>query len=278
MQVMKENILDEFEVDDTLKAFVVSFSRVVANNPELLSIISKEKKMPEWADLAIELQNKTTSERFLQNINDSANKYNWSVIEDTYRTWGTYGWVTNHLVVPYGFWENHPITQIDADRLVLKSLDKDKLSGLRLEILKKSNNSKICKEAIACFDNRCYTACASLLISLIDGELIRCKASLATKNKKTGLKAGERVVENVATDDMYGLPGLYHLELINYESYINTLFARADGFVKEPNCLNRNYLHHGMSNRRVLRKDCIKLLLAYHKTIYFSKILNTREC
>ena len=268
---MKENILDTVEVDDTLKAFVVSFSRVIANNPEMFSIAFKEKKMPEWADLAIELQNQTTSERFLQNVNDSANKYNWSVIEDTYRTWGTYGWVTNHLVVPYGFWENHPITQIDADRLVIRSLDKDKLSRLRLELLEK-NNSKICKEAITCFDNRCYTACASLLISLIDGELIRCKTLLSTKNKKTGLKAGERVVENIAKDDMYGLPGLYHLELVNYEAYINALFARADGFVKEPKSLNRNYLHHGMSKRSVLKKDCIKLLLAYHKTIYFAKM------
>ena len=138
--------------------------------------------------------------------------------------------------------------------------------------MKKTNNREVYNEAITCFDNRCYTACASLLVSLIDAELIRCKTSLATKNKKTGLKAGERVVKNVARDDMYGLPGLYHLELVNYESYINTLFARADGFVKEPKSLNRNYLHHGMSKRRVLKKDCIKLLLAYHKTICFAKM------
>ena len=44
---------------------------------------------------------------------------------------------------------------------------------------------------------------------------------------------------------------------INYESYIKTLFARADGFVTEPKNLNRNYLHHGMSKRKVLRRDCI---------------------
>ena len=272
MIMMKDNILDMFEADETLKAFAISFSRAIANNPEILSIISKEKRMLEWEELAIDLQNKTTLERFLKNINNSANKYNWSVIENTYRTWGAYGWITNHLVVPYGFWENYPTTQSEADRLAIKFLDKDKFSRLKLEILEKTNSRKICNEAITCFDNRCYTACASLLISLIDGELIRCKTSFATKNKKTGLKAGERVVENVSNDDRYGLPGLYHLELLNYESYINTLFARAEGFVKEPNCLNRNYLHHGMSKRMVLRKDCIKLLLAYHKTIYFAKM------
>ena len=43
---------------------------------------------------------------------------------------------------------------------------------------------------------------------------------LSTKNKKTGLKAGERVVETVAKNDMYGLPGLFHLELVNLMDYI----------------------------------------------------------
>ena len=263
-----------FEIDDTLRALAVSFGRAIANNPKLLSLILKENKWPELEKLSIDLQNKTTSERFLKNINDSANKHNWSVIEDTYRTWGKYGWVVNHTIVPYGLWANHPTTQIDADRLIIKSLDKDELSGIRVEILKKTNNREVYNEAITCFDNRCYTACASLLVSLIDGELIRSKTLLTTNNKKTGLKAGARVVENVSKDDIYGLPGIFHLELVNYESYVNTLFARADNFIKEPKSLNRNYLHHGMSKRRVLRKDCIKLLLAYHKTIYFVKNLD----
>ena len=270
---MKKNILDVFDLDDTLKAFVVSIGRAIARNPDLLLAISRELNDPEWGDLANGLQNQIERDHFLKNINNSADLYDWGSIEETYRTWGKYGWITDHTMVFYGFWESCPLTQVDADSLVTRALDSKKFSKLKVELSEKTDNYNVYYEAIKCFDNRCYAACASLLISLIDGELIRCRCSLTSNNKKTGLKAGERMIDSVSKDNEYSYPGLFHLELVNYEAYINTLFARADGFVKEPKSLNRNYLHHGMSKRKVLRKDCIKLLLAYRKTLYFTKCL-----
>lgn len=81
-------------------------------------------------------------------------------------------------------------------------------------------------------------------------------------------KASERVIAEVSKDDMYSLMGLFHLELINYEAFLNTLFERANGFKIEFKRMNRNFMQHGMCKRKVLRKDCIKLFLAYRNILF----------
>ena len=82
------------------------------------------------------------------------------------------------------------------------------------------------------------------------------------------------MTEFISADSFYGSPGYLHLELINYKTCTGTLFESANGFRTEPDCLNRNYLHHGMSKRKVLKKDCIKLFIAYHKTLKLASKIN----
>ncbi|MBO5898629.1 MAG: hypothetical protein J6R04_06430 [Clostridia bacterium] len=268
---MDKDFLNNFDIDDTLKAFTVSLCRMIVEEPRLLLAVDEIKGTSEWKELFERLQGENELQRFSENVHIAAKEYNWQAIEETYRNWGEYGWITDHSMVPFGFWENCPSSQMDADKSVIRALDKAKISELKAELSKISNDYRLYNEAITCFDNKCYAACASLLISLIDGELIRCKSTAASANKKTGIKAGERIVDGILKTDRYGLPGLFHLELLNYQTYIKVLFKKADGFENEPKHLNRNYLHHGMSKRKVLRKDCIKLLIAYRKTINFTK-------
>ncbi|MBR4891505.1 MAG: hypothetical protein IKU15_09525 [Clostridia bacterium] len=268
---MNDFLLDTTEIDDTFKAFVISLSRMIINKPEFLLVLAESENKAECKDLFNELQNKTTLENFSNKVQKAATSYNWDTIKNTYVTWGKFGWISDSSIVPFGFWGQLPKTQSEADSSVLRHLNKAKLSKIIDGIFDISNDPNLYHEAILCFNNKCYTACASLLLSLIDGELIRCKCRLAAENKKTGLKAGERVVNDMANDDMYGLPGYFNLELMNYKSYISTIFESAQNFKNEPRRLNRNYLQHGMSKRKVLKKDCIKLLIAYRKTINITK-------
>ena len=260
--------------DETLKAFSVSLSRVIQESPEFLldiaNRIKNEKISSGFAQLYEDLKSKEKFDAFSNNVNEIVSAHDWSKIEDTYRTWGKYGWITDDHLSNICVWDYKPTSQVDADKYVLSFL---KTKELNL-VIEKIKNNPLCDltfyEAYRCFCNKCYTACASLMIALIDGELIRSRSnSKPQENRKTGSKAGNRVVQEVSKDYMFGLPGYFHLELVNYEAYISTLFESAGGFKTEPKHLNRNYLQHGMSKRTVLRKDCIKLFLAYKSTLYF---------
>ena len=269
---MSENLLLNFECDDFFKAFAVSFCRAAIETPELLLKVYEDQGLVGYKELFEEFKDMSDSDYALQNINNYAKEYNWETIEKTCSKWGEYGWIANPHIVPFGFWGNFPNSQVEADQLVMRAIDKKQLFKLKSELFELTNDSRIFTEAMLCFENKCYTACASLLIALIDGELIR-SSYLSNENKKTGARASKRVVEKVAKDEQYGLPGLFYLELLNYQMFINILFERANDFKKEPRHINRNYLHHGMSKRNVLKRDCIKLLLAYRQTLYYSKCL-----
>lgn len=271
----RENVFNTVEAEDSLKAFAVSLYRYIVEDPTILLELEEHRKMKNgrsWIDIYEEMQGRTTEERerseklFFEEVDG----YDWSEIEETYRLWGEYGWMTDGHIVPFGFWDTRPSSQSEADALVLKQLNKEKLLELKGEVGKATSEKQVFQEACKCFDMRCYTACASLLISLIDGELIRSRSNAKVENKKTGLNAGKKIVKEKGNTDFYGLTGIFHLELLNFEAYLCTLFEGANGFKKEPKRLNRNYLQHGMSKRKVLRKDCVKLFIAYKNILQFS--------
>lgn len=274
------NLLDKNDIDPSLKAFAVSLSRYIAQDPEFLLELERIHKVDVdglgWIGLYQDLQDEDVAKRFSKNLNEKAAAHDWSDVESSYRAWGEYGWIADGTIARFGFWDKCPSTQVEADKLVLSKINKKYLEETIVSIHEKRHNVAVFSEACKCFEHKCYTACASLLISLIDGELISSKANWNFENKKTGSNANKRIVTDVSKDDNYGMPGFFHLELLNYESFINTLFERANGFDNEPKRINRNYLHHGMSKRKVLRKDCIKLLLAYRRTLNFAN-RNTKE-
>lgn len=271
---MSKSFLDDIDTSNVFKAFWVSSARMIAENPKLLVLFNQISGMADYLEIYNQLKEPERDEIFLKNINEAANNYDWGNIEETYRIWGKYGWITDQLIVPLEFCEYRPLSQINADSTASRALKREEIEKIKIKIEEKTGNISVYRESIRCFDNKCYTACASLLISLIDGELIRCQSSLAQGNKKTGAVAGTRMVNDVARTDMYGLPGYFHLSLINYHEYISTLFASGCGFTNEPKHMNRNYLHHGMSKRKVLKRDCIKLLIAYNKTLSLIRALN----
>lgn len=277
---MEENILNTLEADDTLKAFALSMLRIAVAYPNLLLHLANKanplaKEGLEWVYELVK-DSEDVRRSLLEKANSAANDYSWSRVEEAYIQWGKYGWVADNTYVKFGLWDSCPASQVEADRLILKQLSpshvNSEIKTIRELLLKKHRPRYLLnmfEEACTCFEEKCYTACASLLISLIDRELIQSRANTNQPNKKTGVHAGTRVSKAVLSDENYGLPGLFHLEFLSFKSYIDVLFENAHGFKNEPPCLNRNFLHHGLSKRKVLKKDCIKLFLAYKNTFKY---------
>ena len=268
----KNDVFEDPEIPESLKAFAVSTFQLAAKDPRILLLLKHADKNKYdtdfWGSLYEELQDSENLERFSNITHKISNAHDWSGIEESYQTWGSYGWTVGREIHQLGFWDKCPNSQVEADKKVLPTINKKVLSQIQIECLEKTSNIPVFDECCKCFDNKCYTACATLLISLIDGELIRSKANIAFTNRKTGAIASKRVITEVSKDDMYGLMGLFHLELINYEAFLNTLFERANGFEMEPKRMNRNFIQHGMSKRKILRKDCIKLFLGYRNILF----------
>lgn len=264
------NDFKKIEMPDSLRAFTISAFRMITKNPKLALYIAQEYKDEEhisnWEKLYNDLKEPEFSAQFSRNIELSAKCFDWTNVEASFCIWGKYGWVTDGQLMSVDLWSECPSSQVEADKFVLSRMKKLYILEMYAEVEQLTANKKVFDEACDCFDSKLYTACASLLLSLIDGALIRAQEG-KHENKKTGASAEKRVAEEVSKDSAYSLPGYFHLELLNYNAFIQTLFESGNGFKKEPKHLNRNYLHHGMNKRKVLKKDCIKLFVAYRQTL-----------
>lgn len=275
MSIVNIDFLEQIEGHESIRAFAMLFARCIAENPDILLEIQKAHPIDaggeNWAAIRNDLQDDSIRTRFRKNLIEYANSYDWSPIEAVYIGWGKYGWITAFELVEMGFWDILPKSQMEADQKVLQEISEDYLLRLRSELEENTHNSAMFKEACFCFDHQCYYACSSLLLSLIDGVLTSTPSNIGGKNRRTGEGAGKKLIEKLTENDFFGSPGYFNLEIQNYKSFLATIFARANGFEDEPLNLNRNYLHHGMSNRTMTRADCIKLFIAYRKTIELSK-------
>ena len=271
---MKDNPLEKMETDESTKAFAVVLARYISNNPDFLFELDNRRPIQIEGESWSKIHDGFDDDgriRFQKTLNEIANSYDWRPIESVFCGWGKFGWITDNRIGKLGFWDILPISQEAADQKVLSEIDEAYFLELRNELKERTSNAPMFEEAVFCFDNECYFACASLLTSFIDGVLTASPSNFTSKNKKTGEGASKKILTELEKDDMLGLPGYFNLELLNFNSFISTFFARANGFENEPSNLNRNYLHHGMSNRRITREDCIKLFIAYRKTLDIAK-------
>lgn len=268
---MKKITLETMEADESLKSLAVALSRYIAEDPEFLLELEKHRplgpKKESWKSLYDSLHDDSLRAIFKKRLEEDVNNYDWTPIKSIYIGWGKYGWIVDRNIGSIGFWDTLPSSQEEADELIMNKVNNTYLNSLEDDIKKKTHNPAMFDEACTCFRNPCYIACASLLTSLIDGVLTATPSNYKNNNRKTGCNAEERLKEKLFEKDFFGLPGYFNLEIENYNAFITTIFARANGFTAEPLNFNRNYLQHGMSNRKVSRGDCIKLFIAYRKTI-----------
>lgn len=123
----------------------------------------------------------------------------------------------------------------------------------------KEFNKQYCIEAIKCYKAKCYLACSSLLLSIIDSHFV-------AKNK-LDIKGHRRTLsESLATDCLKDVEGERNFEYFfliqsNVLLMLSKYYSYGNDFINEPKDINRNYINHGMSKRKPTRQNCIKLFI-----------------
>lgn len=268
--------MDDYNKSDLAQvseALYATLLLTVVAEPDILNTFIEKDPRPQktWEKLKLDLSTEQAREDFAQKIEKWIEARDWSRAESVMQQWGKYGWVLMPDVIPVHKWEICPHSQEEADEYMLNQFDSIGMQELINTIGAESNKSSLVDEAVKCFKNECFTACASLLLSLIDGTLISSFVNEQYENKKTGKIAGQRIINETDKNIYFFIPGIFGLQSTNFRTYIAQLFESANNFSDEPECLNRNFFHHGMSKRQITRVDCVKLFLAYLQAIRFTQ-------
>jgi len=202
--------------------------------------------------------------RSLKDLSDYQKQIDWDAWQKSYELWGYYGWaVIDHAT--FHFNTRSPENQIDADIKALNYFKKADLvafwSSLKNQPFSKQEIADI-DEAINCFNSKNYKACSMLVCALIDGVCIKDQGGDGKFN--VGVGAISKINKKFKKTPYGSIKGFSFLFYRNLFRCLFTLFEQTNDFEKEPPRYNRNFVDHGMSKRKVLRKDCIKLFLILH--------------
>lgn len=193
--------------------------------------------------------------------------------ENSFVEWGKYGWTVNPYA-KYSMYFRFPKDQADADKKAMRYCSNEIMDKYFERLLE----SKRCKhsdldESIFCFRNKKYRACASLLVELIDGELIR--ADMSGDYKKFCMYGVKHLRNSIMSrEEINGWniskATLLYLDFQCLDQALQELFKGNPDFENEPSLINRNFLLHGMSRRRTRRRDCIQLYLMYGNLLQYT--------
>ena len=171
--------------------------------------------------------------------------------------WAKCGWIPSlPNYVEWDLIENveQSLTQSQADNIMLSKIDDEMLSLLVNEItnynVQSGLNNETFKEAVECFNNKLYSACALLLFALIDASFIMRQP----KGKRRKLARGAVAI---AIDED---KTKYSIIAQSTKLIIEKMYKDADDF-KIENGLNRNMLSHGMNKYNPDKTDCLKLFV-----------------
>jgi len=185
----------------------------------------------------------------------------------SHKLWGTYGWTFPPFASITCFY-NPPNDIKESNSLMKGFCSKDAVESLFSKLQKQNIDKDDLQSAITCYNIRQYKACALLLFAIIDAKLIR-NQNPDTKYRPSGRKAAVKLQEQFEKNSNELMLCLM-LHGVNFLSCLETFFANADNFKSEPVTINRNFVSHGMTKRRVRQRDCIQLFfLLYNLTLFF---------
>lgn len=189
----------------------------------------------------------------------------------SYERWGKYGWT----VPPYAAidcFNTCPKTLLEADELALKYCKKEDMQELFLLLENLCVRKRDLREAIECYNQHLYKACALILFSIIDSRIIRLQNK---KDERFGVGIGaiakfKDIAKKKTTEEGKLFIALYYTNIF---PCLFTMFEDTEKFSKKTTVINRNYLDHGMSSRVVRKKDCIKLFLLLYNLLELIDII-----
>lgn len=211
-------------------------------------------------------------DQLLKKIKDASNVWNdidWDALTDSYKKWGEYGWTLIGRA-SLSFYAEFPKSSLEADKKAMQYFKGLGIKHLFNDLRKKQKIRKNDLESVFfCFEKKQYKACAMLLCALIEAPLIKLQPIDLKDKRKVGLSAVIKLKQGKATARSVDDGKILYLSTANTISFLMSLFAETGDFKNEKNCINRNFINHGMSRREVRRKDCIKLFLGLYNTVNF---------
>lgn len=125
-------------------------------------------------------------------------------------------------------------------------------------------NEQQVEEAFLCFENGFYYSCVSVLFEIVERELLSkqsFKIGSNSRRKTVDRKKISKMKENLS----YGNSISEYFIGMNFLYLSSYYFNDANDFIDESfdkfPVINRNYIAHGMTNRKVTKNDCVKLMM-----------------
>lgn len=195
---------------------------------------------------------------------------------DSFTQWGKYGWT----IIPDGDYDlffTAPQSQHEANKIADKIMNKDSMDRLFEETLLLDGVKKDdYNEAVFLYQNQKYKSCAMMLFSLIDAKFIRMHKKEETSRKRrrdTGYSAADIVLKRLDKEFDLSQKFIYVLTYGNLLSCIKEFFKYGDDFKVKTTVINRNLLDHGMTSKKVRKRDCKQLFLLYYNILQLLNII-----
>lgn len=199
--------------------------------------------------------------------------FNWEEWETAVKRWGQYGW-TFIPNAPSGLFMHIVEDKNKCDKIALRYLHKKDMLNLFEELNRMNINHADLNEAIYCYNNKCYKACAMLLCALIDGIIYKCQKVNGAQRRKGNKNFFEQLRKNSIKEELL-LQQFLLLQVDNLIEYMKKLFEQGNDFQLKTSMLNRNFLLHGMNKKSICQKECKQLFLAVYNTKMVIDSFNT---
>lgn len=200
-------------------------------------------------------------------------------LKEAYEQWGIYGWTLPIDSIDRLFYKK-PANAEEANKIMSAFTHKAQMLEL-FEVMREQKHT--CKpdleEAIANFADKRYKSCAMILCSLIDARLIKAQGGAKEddencQRRKSARVAAKQLIGLIEAKELSNEFLFTYLNGINLFKAIITIYADGDDFKIQREVINRNFLDHGMSQKKVRRRDCAQLfLLLYNLNDYLDNYM-----
>lgn len=269
--------MDLFQAIDEAKRNVKIWEEEIQKVKNFNESIEDNIKL--WHEYEKSIETAKKNSEIIENTIKQLINFNWNKlftnvpknIKSLAEEWAKCGWIPSiPNYVEWDLMENitHPLTQKQADDIMLNKIDDEMFSELINEITNYNTqlglNNESFKEAVECFNNKLYSACALLLFALIDSRFI-INQPIPQKDKKERRKLADKAVSRAIDESKAN----YSIIALTAKTIIKQLFLDGDDFnYSREQGLNRNFVSHGMNKYNPDRTDCLKLFVLIYN-IYF---------
>ena len=176
----------------------------------------------------------------LAKIKSSLPEFNWDDWNEGMKYWGENGWtIIPHA--PAGLFKTKIADKSERDKIALRYLRKNDMEDLFSNLQGMRLNHKDLNEAIYCYNNKCYKACAMILCSMIDGMIYKRQPVKKGSRRKGDRRFFEKIKESGLKEDLLQ-QSFFLLQMNNLIAYLTKLFENGKDFQLDTKVLNRNYI------------------------------------